>query len=176
MIYAIINKIFAKHRVDLTAAEAHGVASGMLCADDRSAGAAWLAALLADAESLTEQDRNLLLRLFDETRKLLTGEGFEFDLLLPDEDGSLTVQIEALKNWCQGFLFGVGMTNKISEAEWPDDMREIVRDISEFTKLEDQAGGEEDEKAFVEITEYLRSAVVLLHDDLVDLKLKDESL
>ena len=49
---------------------------------------------------------------------------------------------------------------------WPKDVREILKDITEFTKLDANAEGEEDERALVEITEYLRSAVLLLRDEL----------
>ena len=46
-------------------------------------------------------------------------------------------------------------------------MLEILKDISEFTKLDTQVEGEEDEAAFVELTEYLRSAVFLLKAELI---------
>ena len=47
------------------------------------------------------------------------------------------------------------------------DALEILRDITEFTKLDTEVEGEEDEAAFVEITEYLRSAVLLLKAELM---------
>jgi yecA family protein len=176
MVYKLIEKIFSKSQADFSAAEAHGMASGLLCADNRMAGARWLAHLFDNTVPDSEEGKNLLLRLFEETRRLLTSNGFEFELLLPEKEAPLKERVEALKLWCQGFLFGVGAASPIPESEWPEDVREIIRDITEFTKLETQAGGEEDESAFMEITEYLRSVVVLLHDDLHDLKIKDEPI
>jgi uncharacterized protein YgfB (UPF0149 family) len=144
------------------------MATGMLCADEHVDSAQWLAELFRNSTPVNDEEKKLLIRLFEETGRLLTSEGFEFELFLPEEDTPLSEQVEALKNWCQGFLFGVGSSTSMSE--WPEDDREIIRDITEFTKLETHAGGEEDESAFTEITEYLRSVVVLLRDDLNDIR------
>ena len=111
-----------------------------------------------------DADKNVLVRLFEETRRLLASDEFEFDLFLPEEDVSLSEQVEALIGWCRGFLFGVG--SGASASNWPKEVREILKDITEFTKLDVNAEGEEDERALAEITEYLRSAVLLLRDEL----------
>ncbi|NOT13192.1 MAG: UPF0149 family protein [Methylococcaceae bacterium] len=170
MVYKIINTIFAKNDVGLAAAEAHGIAAGMLCVDEQADSSRWLDELFRDAKPVVEEQKNLLIRLFEETRRLLDSQGFEFELFLPEEDTPLKEQVEALKLWCQGFLFGIITNPSVSETEWPDDVREIVKDITEFTKLDTQVSGEEDENAFVEITEYLRSVVVLFRDDIKDIK------
>jgi len=170
MVYKIINTILAKGDVELTAAEAHGIATGMLCAEENIDGARWITELFRNTNPVNDEPKELLLRLFEETRRLLGSEGFEFELFLPEEDAPLSEQVEALKKWCQGFLFGVGACSIIPESDWPDDVREILKDITEFTKLDNKVSGDEDENAFTEITEYLRSVVVLLRDDLKDLK------
>jgi yecA family protein len=170
MVYKIINTILSKSNTELTAAEAHGIATGMLCADDNVEGAQWIAELFRNANPVIDEQKNLLIRLFEETRRLLGSDGFEFELFLPEEDTPLSEQVEALKKWCQGFLFGVGTSSSTPETDWPDDVREILKDITEFTKLDTQVSGDDDENAFTEITEYLRSVVVLLRDDLKDIK------
>jgi uncharacterized protein YgfB (UPF0149 family) len=170
MVYKIINTIFAKNNTELTAAEAHGIATGMLCVDEQADINQWFLELFREVKPIVEEQKNLLIRLFEETRRLLGSEGFEFELFLPEEDTPLNEQVEALKKWCHGFLFGISTNPSVSEMDWPEDVREIVKDISEFTKLDTQVSGEEDENAFVEITEYLRSVVVLLRDDIKDIK------
>ena len=164
MAYKTCNAIIVKSDPELSAAEAHGMATGMLCINEQANSAYWLTELLHNASPLIDEDKNLLVRLFEETRRLLASDEFEFDLLLPEEDASLIEQVEGLKNWCRGFLFGVG--SSASPSNWSKDVREIMKDITEFTRLDVNAEGEEDERAFVEITEYLRSAVLLLHDEL----------
>jgi uncharacterized protein YgfB (UPF0149 family) len=170
MLYKIIDTIFARSDCEYSAAEAHGIAAGMLCADEQTDNTRWFTELFKNATPVIDEQKSLLLRLFEETRRLITCDGFEFELFLPDENTPLSEQATALKRWCQGFLFGVGSTASVPDSQWPDDVREIVKDISEFTKLDTQVSGDEDEDAFIEITEYLRSVVVLLHDDLKDLK------
>jgi uncharacterized protein len=127
----------------------------------------WLDELFKNAKPVNEEGKNLLIRLFDETSRLLKSDGFEFELLLPEDDRPLNEQVEALRTWCQGFLFGISFSETM--AEWPEDVNEIVKDVTEFTKLESKVGSEEDENAFAEIVEYLRSAVCLLRDDVNDL-------
>jgi hypothetical protein len=164
MAYKTCNAIIVQSDTDLSAAEAHGMATGMLCVNEQAESSAWLAELLHNASPVIDEDKNLLFRLFEETRRLLGSDEFEFDLFLPEDDVSLSEQVEALTSWCRGFLFGVG--SGASASTWTKDVREIMKDITEFTKLDANAEGEEDERALVEITEYLRSAVLLLRDEL----------
>ena len=164
MAYKACNAIIVQSDADLSAAEAHGMATGMLCVNDQADSAAWLAELFHNASPVLDGDKNVLVRLFEETRRLLSSDEFEFDLFLPEEDAPLSEQVEALIGWCRGFLFGVG--SGASTSNWPKEVREILKDITEFTKLDVNAEGEEDERALTEITEYLRSAVLLLRDEL----------
>jgi uncharacterized protein len=165
MAYEACNTIVVQSDVDLSASEAHGMAAGMLCVNEHTNSVQWLSELLDTDHSLTDEDKALLVRLFENTRNSLASDEFEFDLFLPDEETLLSRRVEALRNWCKGFLFGVG-TGSDASSNWPDDVREILKDILEFTKLDIEAEGEEDENAFMEITEYLRSAVILLRDEL----------
>ncbi len=166
MAYPIINAILVKNEADFCAAEAHGMAAGLLCANEKTDSDYWLNELLHDTPAIADEQRLLLIRLFEETRRLLTGDQFEFDLFLPDDDAPLIEQVEALKSWCQGFLFGIG--SAATKSDYSRDAHEILSDITEFTKLDTAAEeeNEEDAHAFMELTEYLRSAVLLLRDEL----------
>ena len=166
MVYQVINKILAQSEIDSSAAEAHGMATGMLCVNSQTTSVVWLNELFRDVEPLPDEQLNFLARLFDETSRLMSVDEFEFDMLLPDDEISLTLRIGALKNWCQGFLYGVGTF--YSDNNCPKEAAEILKDITEFTRLETETEGEDDEFAFMEVTEYLRSAVLLLRDELTD--------
>jgi uncharacterized protein YgfB (UPF0149 family) len=166
MAYQVINTIFKKSNAEISAAEAHGVATGILCVNAYADSAQWIAELFSNATPVMNEEHTLLVRLFEETRRLLDSDEFEFDLFLPEDEVSLSEQVIALKTWCQGFLFGVG--SAYMATDWPGDSAEIMKDVAEFTKLDVEAEGEDDESAFVEITEYLRSAVLLLRDELSD--------
>ena len=164
MLYRDINAIITNIDADLSAAESHGMAAGMLCVNDRTEPGFWLRELVQDAGEFNDEDKSILQGLFEETKCLLASDEFAFELLLPDEETPLSEQVEALRQWCQGFLFGIGSTTPTSG--WPEDSREVVKDIAEFTKLDTDAEGEEAENDFMEITEYLRAAVIFLRTGL----------
>ncbi|MGZ4982037.1 MAG: UPF0149 family protein [Methylobacter sp.] len=164
MTYQVINAIVVQSDAELSAGYAHGMATGMLCANEQSQSAEWLTELFRHGTPPNGEDRAALMHLFEDTRSLLASDDFEFDLFLPDDDVLLSVQVEALTYWCQGFLLGVGFTHATSDLS--KEAREILKDIIEFTKLDTEAEGEEDESDFIEITEYIRSAVLLLRSEL----------
>ena len=166
MTYQIIDSIVVKHDPAGSAAEIHGVASGMLCLDGRVESMIWFAEVFQDAVDLLEEEKTMLVSLFDQTRELLAGDDFGFDLFIPDEEFTLDEQAEGVRNWCQGFLFGAGFVN--SSAEWSGESQEIINDIVEFTKLELDSDVPEDEQALMEIHEYLRAAVMLIAEQSKD--------
>jgi uncharacterized protein YgfB (UPF0149 family) len=165
MAYEAFNIILIQTDADLSAAQAQGLASGMLCVNAQTASSCWLTELLGNAGPMSTENEALLLRLFEGARQALAANDFEFNLFLPDEDILLSTRVIALKEWCQGFLWGVGSVHS-TQLHDSEHMREILKDITEFTKLDTVAEGEEDENAFMEVTEYLKSAVLLLRDEL----------
>ena len=166
MNYRLINDIIVGINADLSAAQAHGMATGMLCADANTQSREWLNELFQLPPSAFNADKSTLENLFDDTRDLLASDDFEFDLLLPDDDENLSAQVEALTAWCQGFLYGVAHSHPTTI--YSRDITDIFKDIVEFTKLSTDAEGEQDENDFIEITEYLRSAVLLVRSELND--------
>ncbi len=166
MAYNACNAIFLQCDPDLSAAEAHGLATGMLCVNDQTESTYWLAELLQNATQISSNNIDILIRLFEETRRLLASDDLDFDFFLPEDEVALTDRVEALTNWCRGFLYGVGSITTLTN--WSKDTREILKDITEFTKLDNDVDGEEDEQNFVEITEFLKSAILLLREELAD--------
>lgn len=167
MAYQEINEIFQQHDSATSAAEAHGIATAMLCVDARADINSWLDQLLEDDVDLVEEDKAALLALFERTRLLLAPEEteFEFDLLLPDND-DLQEHAVALSDWCQGFLWGIGYSH--SAADWSGETNGILKDMVEISKLDQDINEEsdEDEEAFIQLHEYLRAAVLIIRDEL----------
>ncbi|MEC4750237.1 UPF0149 family protein [Methylomicrobium sp. Wu6] len=160
MTYQHIDNFFTRKDAVNSAAEAHGLAAGMLCMNARAQSSAWIKQLFEGDEEPNSEQSRILSRLFEETKESLESDDYDFEPFLPEDDAPLREQIIALIDWCQGFLFGVGALNQ--GAEQSGQATEILRDIAEFTKLDPEAEGEEDEAALIEITEYLRTAVLLL--------------
>lgn len=167
MTYQSISEIFQHYNSDISVAEAHGIATAMLCVDGRVGVNKWLEALFDADINCQEQGKIELAVLFERSRRLLNFEEneFEFDLLLPEND-DLQEQAIALSEWCQGFLWGIGYSD--SAADWSGETTGILKDMLEFTKLEHdiEDGNNEDEEAFMQLHQYLRAAVFIIRDEL----------
>jgi len=166
MSYQFIDKFFSHNSLVNSAAEAHGLATGMLCINGQAQSTAWIRQLFEEEAAPADEQARTLNLLFEETKESLESEDYDFEAFLPQEEGvTLSEQVIALIDWCQGFLFGVGSSYRA--VEHSGQANEILQDIAEFTKLDPDAEGEEDEAAFIEITEFLRTAVLLLRAEFV---------
>jgi uncharacterized protein len=152
-------------------AEAHGCLSGALCANHDYPFARWLDELF-DAENKEPSAevtaaRDLLQTLYTETLHALRGDEMSFVPLLPEDEMSLAQRAEGLAQWCQGFLYGFGSAGA-GRPKLSAEVDEVLRD---FTQLARATAGEtepteEDESDYVEIVEYVRAGVQLVHDEL----------
>lgn len=164
MTYRIIDSIISRSNKADNAAEAHGMATGMLCVDNQVESVAWLLEVFPEISEITGDERGVLISLFDRSQELLSSDSFEFDLFLPGDEFTLQEQVEALRCWCSGFLFGVGYAS--SSSVWPGESGEILQDIVEFSRLDSNVEGDDAENSFVEINEYIRAGVLLIQDEL----------
>lgn len=156
--------------VPMSAAEVHGIACGLLCglADDLQGD--WQQALFSelDADDVLVQEcraaTDVLLQA--SARQLRNQEAFTFDLCLPDED-DLPAYAGGLRDWCQGFLYGVGVAAPDAQTSLSEDGREALKDMAEISKLDTAAvhGGEEEAAALAEVEEYLKIAALTVRQD-----------
>ncbi len=147
-------------RLDLSAAEVHGFMVGRLCTDHRLPWEAIAEELLP--EDLPLSCRKRLKALTEEVCRELLATDFSFNLWLPPEERPLPERAVALAEWCQGLLYGIGLGGRIA---WSKEAEEILADVQKIATLDPDASGEEDERAFVELVEYLRTAVQLLVEE-----------
>ena len=93
-----------------------------------------------------------------------------FGLLLPAGAAGNARRAEALVQWCQGFMYGFGVSAKESDRKLSDDAQEALQDIGEFTRLDTLAVSEDDEEeieALTELEEYMRIAVMTIYQDML---------
>jgi len=152
------------------AAECHGTLCGVLCVG-ADAGDGWLEHILgADAGGEAAQAcRQLLLTLRDGTRTQLNEGALEFAPILPPDEATLQERAAALGEWCQGFLYGMGLGGEGLHVDaLADEAGEVLRDMTQIAQvgLEGETENEEDEVAYTEIVEYLRVGVQLLYEEL----------
>lgn len=149
-----------------SAAEAHGLLSGLLCMDSAMDSRQWLQACFGtEPDGIPGVNRERLRQLFDQTRRQLVDFDFSFEPLLPEDDDSLAGRAQALGEWCHGFLQGIGYTG--NDSGWPGECTEILRDFCEIVRLDPSAAGEADETAYAELTEYVRIGVQVIHSELL---------
>jgi len=156
---------------DSGAAEAHGLLSGTLVAGGKVAPAVWLEHLLGEGNTLSaaaSDCSDMLAALQHDVLRRFNDEAFGFELLLPVDDAPLSLRTEALGQWCGGFLYGLAMGGIREDAEMPDNVGEVMKDFYEIShaRFAYEATDDEDEAAYMEIVEYVRMSVLLLHEEL----------
>lgn len=154
------------------AAEAQGMLCGMVCAMGTVERKQWTDLVLADLDPANLLVKEVLADLQQVYDNVITGmndPACELDLLLPSGDESLAEGARGLAEWCQGFLLGLANGGVRDVAKLPPDSREIIEDMVELSRLEHDEQDEspaEDEKAFMEIVEYVRMGVLLINEEL----------
>lgn len=164
--FSEVDAQIASLSLSMAASELHGALCGWLAGggiNDQQ----WLTNVLVD-DALTPPESDSAL---DELRRVsaaqLADRSFDFGLLMPDADSSLSTRSGALFDWCRGFLGGFGLAAGASPGLSPESS-EALGDIAKLAAAQAQDDGdEEDEAALVEIEEFVRVATLLLHGDCV---------
>lgn len=146
--------------------ELHGALCGWLAGGGASL-REWPAKVLADDAVATPEADSALDQLRLASAAQLSDRSFDFALLLPDAEASLSERSGALFDWCRGFLGGFGLAGASANALSVEG-REALGDLAKLAVAQPQDDGdEEDEEALVEIEEFVRVAALLLHGDCV---------
>ncbi len=168
--YERFDQLLTSIELDVGGSEMHGVICGLLCAGHSDAHVTWFEELFENRSSddlLVREARQLLGQLYQVTRNQLRGDDLGFMLYLPNDHCLLPERARRLTDWCQGFLYGLGLAG-ISENQFPGDTQEAIGDITEIARLDHEHidSEEEAEAAFIEVEEFLRVAVLLIWEEL----------
>lgn len=168
--YEVIDKLLYQQQVALTAAEMHGLVSGILCGGNREE--SWqtlLHELTNDGLAFSHILSQPLQRLYQVTRDTLEDDGFLFQLLLPDDDGdnvSVFDRADALSGWVNHFLLGLGVVQpRLSKVQ--GEVKEAIDDLRNIAQLgyDEEEDQEELEQSLEEVIEYVRVAAILCHNE-----------
>ncbi|SEP62359.1 hypothetical protein SAMN05421693_10290 [Ectothiorhodospira magna] len=171
--YQVLQDILHEAGVVADAAEVHGILCGQLSANLGSGEMQWLQEVFPgpDGPPAEGEARRLLAELFAQTRTQLADALLGFQMLLPDEDDALSIRVDALGQWCQGFLHGLTVVGITDPTQLPADSAEILKDLGEIAGAGFQVDDDEaSETAYVEILEYVRVGVLLVSEELQPLK------
>ncbi len=150
-------------------AEVHGVLCGVLCTPEHIPEDRWLELIFSENndESLLIADcRKQPILLKEYTVTQLNSSDCRFNLLVPTDEQPLVERTQALAEWCQGFLLGLGLTPTIQQRELTNTLKEFMRDVILISHLDPpEQDTETDEKAYAELVEYLRMGILTFYQE-----------
>lgn len=168
--YAALNRALQQQSIALNAAEMHGLLSGILCGGNRDA--SWktlIYDLTNEGEAYPLSLSQPLEALYQATRTALEDDGFDFQLMLPEDDNvSVFERADALAGWVNHFLLGLGVTQpQLDKAR--DEVGEAIDDLRNIAQLgyDEDEDQEELEQSLEEVAEYVRMAAMLCHGEFV---------
>ena len=167
-----VERRLASADLEISGAEVHGLLCGLLCSTATDARQIWFDELFIQAESgdlLLVECQHTLHRLYQQTLASMRDTGMGFALLLPDDEKPIRLRARGVRDWCIGFLYGLGLTGAAEESELSQSTREALADFSEITRMNVDAlddSDEEEEEALMQVSEFLRVAAMLVYDDL----------
>ncbi len=151
--------------------ELHGWLCGKLCGGARLEEADWLDQaweFLDVVGGASTEAREAVAHLYVTTLAQFDDEQFGLQLLLPDDETDLDQRVQALGQWCHGFLSGFGSAGIDGESQFSANAADALRDLAAIVQagLGDEDADEDDaEGDFIEIAEYVRMATLSLHAD-----------
>lgn len=166
-----VDQALAQIETEMQAVECHGALCGLFCGHGKLEKAAWLDFIAhgLDPQDLLKRDALATLGMLHEiTRQQLNDSTLDFHPLLPEDDTPIDERIDALAEWCQGFLLGLSAGGVQQIDAMPGESGEILRDLIDIARadsyeLEDD---EEDEQSFFQLLEYVRTGVLLLNEEM----------
>ena len=162
-LYDALDERLRNSPFDGSAAQAHGIACGLVC---RDVSAADMDPVIAHLNFSDEASITALESLIEMAGRDLNQAEFAFDLWLPEED-ALNIQLEALADWSQGFIIGLLHDGSEFRTRLTAELNESIQDVIEISALDAEVDGStEDEVALFELKEYLRMVTQLVYEEL----------
>lgn len=149
--------------------ELHAQASAVLCANKTASFDLWLNQMVNEYCVANPQDANfkmVMSAVFDYAKEQLGKDDYSYQLLLPQDNSSLADRVAILSEWVATFLSALG-TAGMDESLLSKEGTEFIRDMEQIARIENDA--EEvtgEELDFIEITEYVRTGVMMLFIEL----------
>lgn len=176
-LYEELQQKLASANASAEAAEVHGVICGVISANCPLP-PGWFDELFDQAEEgdlLVNEGKSLVESLYRKTLEQVEGAGMGMQLLMPSDAVAIPGRARALTEWCQGFLYGVGLSGQQATEKLSTEAREAIEDITNFTRMDitalgDAENAEEEEDALMEIIEFLWVAAMLIRESFLDLQ------
>lgn len=164
--FSVVSKTLAAAESDIPAAYLHGLWCGLIVGGQYFSPKEWLSLAANDTEfwqTLAPEARQVFLQIAESTLLQLEAPDFTLTLLLPNDDESaLESRVEALTEWCLGFI--VGFDKKKQPLLLEGDAAQAFADLSKISEMQcDVEETEEDEQSYAELVEFVRVSVLMIH-------------
>lgn len=150
--------------------ELHGVLVGELAGGLKRTAGDWINQV-KEHMGLDELNSNVqanivedLISFYQRNLEGIDKDSSSFALLLPDDDYQLSERLDSLAQWVRGFLEGIAISASKKLNLMPSELQEILQDLVEISQLDSRVeAGEEGEREFFEVSEYVRIGVLNLY-------------
>ena len=164
--YAGLTKLLTETGHFITPAELQGLLWGITVTGAKKQDFPELPTILGEGE-ITASIQQAVDGLAEMIQKEFSDESITITLLLPTDDEQLADRLNAMIDWCDGFLSGFGLIKQ--DKPLPKEILEILADVDAITQLqieikpEDEARSERD---YMELTEFLKVVPLLVATEL----------
>lgn len=151
------------------AADCHGFLCAQICVSEHSERDVWeeYLDLQSDDERLVHECCEEIDALIAEIRRLLISPDFDFQLMLPDDETPLPDRVNALSEWCHGFLNGFALGRHTGIIMDHEESKELLENFAKICNIGvDEVTDETDEQALFELVEYVRMGAIYIYDRL----------
>ncbi len=153
------------------AAQTHGLLCALFAGGVKLQRQAWMNSLMTQTPEKLDPELSeaqmVLTDLFVVTQEAFQQEEPFIEPLLPLDDMPLVVRIEAMAEFAKGFVMGLNLVGVPLKNNPSPVLQEAIDDFFNISCLAPQdEEGEESEKAFFELVEYLKVAMVQIHWEL----------
>ena len=149
--------------------ELHAQASAVLCVNNNASFEFWLQQMINEYCVENPHDANfkmVMSAVFDYAKEQLEKDDYSYQLLLPQDNSSLADRVAVLSEWVATFLSALG-TAGMTESHLSKEASEFLQDMEQVARVENDAEEVKGEELdFVEITEYVRTGVMMLFIEL----------
>jgi yecA family protein len=165
--------LFLRTKCQTNPSYAHGYWAGLICGGQSVSPKDWIIALYEAPDAWNDLD-SLLARFFlavaEVTVEQLSDPHYIFQLLLPDDEDPMDERIASLSDWTRAFLIGFEAQGKIQPRPMLSaESKEALDDLQEITTLSTTFNETEtEEQDYAEVVEYVRLAVLLLHQEMLN--------
>lgn len=170
--YDYWSKVLEQAYVMASAAELHGLISGLLSGGMAAQSADFLSVLhdfLNDGQALPVAVKADVQQLIGITAASLQASDYDFAMLLPNDDDALIERLEAMVEWTQAFLVGFAV-QQTDLSLVSADVREAINQLTEVTKVDvgtsDDNSAEDNEEAYFMVLEHIRVMVFSCFNDV----------